>query len=90
MSTATVTPVDAPANLAVADVSSVLLHGVSWNTYQSLRKPEENNHLRMTYDRGDLEIMLPLRRHGKIATLLDRMIYEWTRCIALRSNQAAI
>jgi Uma2 family endonuclease len=58
---------------------TIVLRGVPWHTYQSLRKVEENNHLRMTYDRGVLEVMSPFKSHGKIATILDRMIYEWTR-----------
>jgi Uma2 family endonuclease len=58
---------------------SVFLRNVPWETYQTLRKAEANEHLRMTYDCGDLEIMSPLKRHGKIAVLLGLMIYEWTR-----------
>lgn len=65
--------------LAANGAGCVVLHGVSWEVYQALRQPEENNHLRMTYDRGDLEIMSPQRKHGKIVSLLALMIYEWTR-----------
>jgi Uma2 family endonuclease len=39
--------------------SSVLLHGVSWDTYDSLRNDLdacEGQHVYLTYDRGDLEI----------------------------------
>jgi Uma2 family endonuclease len=57
----------------------VLLQGVSWQTYKSLRRSEQNNHLRMTYDQGALAIMSPYKPHGKIASLLALMIYEWTR-----------
>jgi len=56
----------------------VVLEGVSWETYQSLRDTN-GNHLRMTYDRGVLEIMSPSRKHGKVATLIGLMIYEWCR-----------
>lgn len=78
--TATICPAETPQSAAaLADIPSILLRGISWDTYQSLRRPEENNHLRMTYDQGELEIMSPLRKHGKIATLLDRMIYEWAK-----------
>jgi Uma2 family endonuclease len=58
---------------------SIILRDVPWQTYQSLRKAEANNHLRMNYDCGSLEIMSPFKRHGKIAILLGRMIFEWTR-----------
>lgn len=56
----------------------VLLRGVSWDMYRSLRDPEENNHLRMTYDRGELEIMSPSRKHEEVSYLTGRMIDQWT------------
>jgi Uma2 family endonuclease len=62
------------------DVSpSILLREVSWETYQTLRNEEANNHVRMIYDRGDLELMSPMKKHGKVTRLLDLMIYEWTQ-----------
>ena len=33
----------------------VIFRGVSWEAYTALRDLEENQHLRMTYDRGELE-----------------------------------
>jgi len=57
---------------------SILLQGVSWNTYQRLRAADKNNHLRMTYDRGDLELMSPSQRHERVNHLLGRMIDQWT------------
>lgn len=42
----------------VSRVSSVVLQGITWQQYVDLRDREENNHVRMTYDRGDLELML--------------------------------
>jgi hypothetical protein len=36
-----------------------------------LRKMPENRNLRMTYDRGELEIMSPSRHHELIAELLN-------------------
>src|SRR5687768_13794599 len=56
----------------------LLLRGVSWETYQALRAPQENNHLRMTYDRGALEIMSPSRKHEEVSYLTGRMIDQWT------------
>jgi len=54
-----------------------VLSGVSWETYVALRDAPENYHVRMTYDRGDLEMMSPSRRHEKFATLIDRIINAW-------------
>jgi Uma2 family endonuclease len=56
----------------------IVLRGVSWDIYQSLRADEENYHLRMTYDHGALEIMLPSQKHERIGYLLGRMIDQWT------------
>jgi len=55
-----------------------LLHDVPWETYQSLREANPSGHLRMTYDRGELEIMSPSRKHERIAVLIGRMIDQWT------------
>ena len=58
----------------------IFLGGVSWETYQSLRGAEENSNLRMTYDRGELEIVSPSRNHEHISYLVGRMIDQWTYC----------
>lgn len=55
-----------------------LLHDVSWQTYQTLRAANPGGGLRMTYDRGDLEIMSPSRKHERVAYLIGRMIDQWT------------
>ncbi|HEX7448513.1 MAG TPA: CHC2 zinc finger domain-containing protein [Pirellulales bacterium] len=52
----------------------VLLRGISWEVYESLRDNESNNHLRMTYDRGTLEIMSPSDEHEWVKRLIGRMI----------------
>jgi Uma2 family endonuclease len=56
----------------------IVLHGVPWDTYQTLRNADENYHLRMTYDRGALEIVSPSRKHESISYVLGRMIDQWT------------
>ena len=55
-----------------------VLHGVSWKLYRKLRKMPENYNIRMTYDRGELEIMSPSPLHEGIATLLGNLITVWT------------
>jgi Uma2 family endonuclease len=55
----------------------VLLHEVPWDTYQLLREANPSGLLRMTYDRGALEIMSPSRKHEKLAHRLGLMIHEW-------------
>jgi len=56
---------------------SVVLHGIPWKLYCKLRRMPENNNIRMTYDRGELEIMSPSPLHGKIATVLGDLINVW-------------
>lgn len=85
MSTAVRSPSAPPVVASAADFSpdssfgSVVLYGVSWETYVALRDADDNNHLRMTYDRGRLELMSPRsRRHERPHELLGRMVQEWT------------
>ena len=56
----------------------IVLSGVSWKTYLSLRNAAENDHLRMTYDQGALEIMSPSSKHELVSYLMGRMIDQWT------------
>lgn len=50
---------------------SILLHGVDWRTYGRLLKIfADRPGLRLTYDRGALEIMSPLREHESVAEIL--------------------
>ncbi len=57
---------------------SVVLHGITWKMYRRLRRMPENSNIRMTYDRGELEIMSPSRVHEEIALLLGTLIEIWT------------
>ncbi len=63
--------------LTVSSRDSVVLHGISWKMYRRLRKMPENYNVRMTYDRGELEIMSPSALHEGIATLLGDLISVW-------------
>jgi Uma2 family endonuclease len=53
----------------------VLLRNISWHTYQSLiRDFESEPAIRLTYDRGALEIRMPLDPHETYKKLLGRLI----------------
>jgi Uma2 family endonuclease len=52
----------------------LVLDGVSWELYERLLKEIGDRPLRLTYDRGDLEIMSPLPEHEVIKTVLGRLI----------------
>ena len=57
----------------------VLLQNISWQTYQSLLKDfEQQPGMRLTYDRGLLEIMMPLVPHETYKKLLGRFIETLT------------
>src|SRR5918999_1991744 len=54
---------------------SVVLDGVSWETYQSLLNDfQDRPAVRLTYDCGWLEIMTLSSLHEKVKTLLGRLI----------------
>ena len=57
--------------------SVVQLDRVRWETYGDLRDSPENDHVRMTFDRGVLVLMSPSKRHERIASLIGQLIVEW-------------
>jgi Uma2 family endonuclease len=73
---------EAPSNEDASDFEvhsgdSALLSGISWKMYRQLRKLPENYNIRMTYDRGELEIMSPSAEHEGIASLVGDLIKIW-------------
>ena len=54
-----------------------VLHGISWQTYLNLRELPENEHVHMTYDQGELEMMSPSRTHEQYASLIALLIHAW-------------
>ncbi len=63
---------------AITRENGVVLHNATWQTYTNLRDSNENYRVRMTYDRGDLEIMSPSNPHERLAYLIGRFIDVWT------------
>ena len=55
-----------------------VLYGVPWQTYLELRESPENEHVRMTYQRGELRMMSPSKTHEQYASLIARLIEAWT------------
>ena len=53
------------------------LYGISWQTYLELRDAPENEHVHMTYDQGELEMMSPSKTHEQYASLMDILIHVW-------------
>lgn len=53
----------------------VVLHNVSWESYESLMKSQEDSSApRFTYDGGELEIYLPSQKHEKSAEFLTDIV----------------
>ena len=59
-------------------VGQVLLYNVPWSTYEVLLSDLDPRGTRLTYDRGNLEIMSPSREHERLKTLIGRMIETMT------------
>lgn len=57
---------------------TVLVYDASWQTYIALRDSDENRHVRMTFDRGSLELMSPSKAHERVGYLIGRCIDVWT------------
>jgi Uma2 family endonuclease len=52
----------------------VIMHGVSWTAYERLLEALEQQHVRVSYDCGRLEIMSPTRLHERIKRLLSLLV----------------
>jgi Uma2 family endonuclease len=65
-----------------------LLHNVRWQTYETFLAELAESHVRLTYDRGELEIMSPSSEHESYKCLIARMIEALTEefDIALKSG----
>ncbi len=67
-----------PANSVPRIPARVVLHDVSWQTYESLLRDLEKQHVFLTYDRGTLELMSPLPKHERAGRLLARLVQTFT------------
>jgi len=63
---------------AVADPGHIVLRNIAWETYESLLRDLGEEHYRLTYDEGTLEIMPPSRLHERAGQLLGRLIHTYT------------
>ena len=55
-------------------VEQIQLSGISWNTYETLLKELSHRRLRLTYNRGNLEIMVPSPEHERYKEILGRFV----------------
>jgi Uma2 family endonuclease len=76
---------NAPSDgVPVIEVPFVILHNVSWQTYQALLADMgEHRAARLAYNRGILEIKMPSKLHEFIKRLLERIITTLTEELAM-------
>src|SRR6476660_1416235 len=74
MSTITSPLAQAPAGQPPSATKGVLLAGISWFTYEALLADLEDRPIRLTYDRGNLEIMAPTFNHERCKRKIGRMV----------------
>ena len=60
--------------LRTSNGAPVLLHGISWQTYETLLREIGEQHIFLTYDRGDLEIIAPSNFHERYKKIVARLI----------------
>jgi Uma2 family endonuclease len=63
-----------PKTDTITEPMRITLHGVPWAAYKALRDSEDNNHIRMTYLDGTLELMSPEYVHDKGASRLAMLV----------------
>jgi Uma2 family endonuclease len=52
----------------------VHLSGISWQTYETLLAEIGDRQIRLTYNRGNLEIMVPSPEHERFKTIMGRFV----------------
>jgi Uma2 family endonuclease len=67
------TTVESPTSQAEGE-QRVLLRGVGWDGYQTLLKLVGDQPVRLTYSRGNVELMSPLSKHERNKSLLGRLV----------------
>lgn len=75
-----------PPNVPSSQITQrVVLHNISWQTYQTLLADMGNHRSsRLAYDRGVLEITMPSDLHEFIKRLLERIVTTLTEELNLR------
>ncbi len=74
MATATAPITESRSKPDVAARSSVVIHDVTWADYEAMLKIVGERPIRINYDRGGMEIMSPMNRHGNESYLLGCMV----------------
>ena len=62
------------ATLLTPPTESIHLSGISWQTYEALLQELSDRRLRLTYNRGNLEIMAPSPEHERFKKVSGRFV----------------
>ena len=62
------------SSVPVRSGQRLILNGISWRTYERLLRAFDERHVRITYDRGALEIMTLSPEHERFKHLLPGII----------------
>jgi Uma2 family endonuclease len=76
MATVTETPVPTTSTTpnSIQGENRVVIRGVGWDGYQTLLKLVGNQPVRLTYDRGDVELTLPIHKHERKRSRFGRIV----------------
>ncbi len=77
-----------PRAAAKEDESRLLFHNVSWDEYEAILRIVGTRHVRVTYDRGDLEIMTKSQGHERYKKLIGWMIESLTAVLEIPCEAA--
>jgi Uma2 family endonuclease len=73
---------------AERDASSFVFDGVSWDDYEAMLRIVGDRPIRVTYDRGRMEIMSPLWTHGNPSFLIGAMVAVLVEELGIRFEPA--
>lgn len=74
-----------PPNLLLHAERRVVLEGVSWSLYEKmLAELGDRRGVRLTYDRGRLEIMSPSRLHENVKKIAARLLEAYSDAVEVR------
>jgi Uma2 family endonuclease len=76
------------AERRTTDSSGFVFDGVSWDDYEAMLRIVGDRPVRVTYDRGRMEIMSPLWMHGNPAYLLGVMVAVLVEELGIRFEPA--
>jgi Uma2 family endonuclease len=78
-----------PRTAEAIEPMRIVLRNVPWPAYKALRDEPANNHLRMTYLNGTLDIMSPEFVHSKGTTRLSLLVRAVARTFAITYLEAS-